>query len=138
MSRATYTAKQFIDAIPGTGGIITAIAERVGCTWNTAQKWIRDKPSVQEAYQNECERINDMAQSILMKSIKAGNAQDAKWWLSKKRKSEFGESLGLDFKVDMSALTDSQLDRIAKGENILSVLTASSIGRTREETAGQE
>lgn len=93
MSRAKYTTIQFIEAIKGSGGIITTIAANVGCTWNTAQKWIKEYPTVQAAYQDECERINDMAQSILMKSIKDGNTQDAKWWLSRKRKQEFGESV---------------------------------------------
>ena len=36
----TYTAAQFIAAIPGTGGIITKIAEKVGCAWHTAKKYI--------------------------------------------------------------------------------------------------
>jgi hypothetical protein len=31
-----YTAEQFIKAIPGTGGIISAIARKVDCEWNTA------------------------------------------------------------------------------------------------------
>ncbi len=93
MSQARYTTTQFISAITGSGGIITTIAERVGCTWNTAQRWIKEYPTVAQAYQDECERINDMAQSILMKSIKDGNTQDAKWWLSRKRKQEFGDAV---------------------------------------------
>ena len=32
----SYTAQTFIDAIPGTGGIVSAIARKVGCEWNTA------------------------------------------------------------------------------------------------------
>ena len=96
MSQARYNTTQFIQAIHGSGGIITTIAERVGCTWNTAQKWIKEYPTVQAAYQDECQRINDMAVSVLLKSIKEGNTQDAKWWLSKKRKPEFGESLDIN------------------------------------------
>jgi len=33
MTRAVYTAEQFIKAIPGSGGIISTIARRVGCGW---------------------------------------------------------------------------------------------------------
>ena len=36
----TYKTQQFLDAIPGTGGIITAIAKRLGCSWHTAKKRI--------------------------------------------------------------------------------------------------
>jgi uncharacterized protein with ATP-grasp and redox domains len=93
MSRATYTTKQFIDAIENSGGIISNIAAKVGCSWATAQKHIKEYPTIAQAYEDECQRINDMAQSVLMKSIKDGNTQDAKWWLSKKRKAEFGESV---------------------------------------------
>jgi hypothetical protein len=93
MGRTLYTANQFIEAIQGSGGIITTISERVGCDWHTAQKWIKDYPTVAQAYEDECQRINDMAQSVLMKSIKEGNTQDAKWWLAKKRKAEFGDSV---------------------------------------------
>ena len=87
MGKGLYTAEQFIKAIPGTGGIITSIARKVGCEWNTAKVYIEKYPTVKQAYQDECERINDMAQSILMKSIKDGNTQDAKWWLSRKHLS---------------------------------------------------
>jgi hypothetical protein len=93
MSRATYTAEQFVKAIKNSGGIITTIAARVGCDWNTARKWITTHPTIQAAYQNECETVSDVAQSILMTSIKDGNTQDAKWWLARKRRAEFGDNL---------------------------------------------
>ena len=37
-----FTAKQFIKAIPGTGGIISALADKVGCGWHTAKRYIKD------------------------------------------------------------------------------------------------
>jgi hypothetical protein len=33
-----YNAQQFIKAIKNSGGIITTIAARVGCDWDTAKK----------------------------------------------------------------------------------------------------
>lgn len=42
MGKNLYTAAQFIEAIPGTGGIISAIAKRVGCDWITAKKYITE------------------------------------------------------------------------------------------------
>ena len=95
MGRATYTAEQFIKAIKNSGGIITTIAARVGCDWNTARKWITTHHTIQAAYQNECETVSDVAQSILMTSIKDGNTQDAKWWLARKRRGEFGDNLAI-------------------------------------------
>jgi hypothetical protein len=93
--KTIYTAEQFVKAIKGSGGIISTIAERVGCDWHTAKKWIETYPTVAQAYEDECQRINDMAVSVLMKSIKDGNTQDAKWWLARKRKTEFGEALDI-------------------------------------------
>ena len=92
MTRTKFTAKQFIEAIKGSGGIISTIASRVGCDWNTAQKYIATYPSVQSAYQDELEKVNDMAVGVLMKSMHDGDVASAKWWLARKRKDEIGDS----------------------------------------------
>ena len=34
-----------------------------------------------------------MVVSILLQSIRDGNTQDGKWWLARKRKQEFGDSV---------------------------------------------
>ena len=91
--RNGYTAAQFISAIENSGGIISTIAKRVGCTWNTAKRYIDDYATVQEAYNDECERVSDIAESVLIQSMEGGDVASAKWWLSKKRKRQFGESI---------------------------------------------
>ena len=93
--RNGYKAQDFIEAIPGSGGIIATIAERVGCTWKTAHKYINEFSTVQEAYQDECETINDKAESTLIKSIEDGDVSSAKWWLTKKRKPTFGDAVDI-------------------------------------------
>jgi hypothetical protein len=90
-----YPASDFINAIPGTGGIIATIAKRVGCDWWTAKRAIDRYPSVKAAYEAECETVNDLAESTLIKSIKDGDVAAAKWWLTKKRKATFGDALDL-------------------------------------------
>jgi len=76
-----YTAQQFIDAIPGTGGVISAIASRVGCAWNTAKKYIDEYVTVKQAWENERHRITDMAQDNIIRSLERGDLQMSKWWL---------------------------------------------------------
>ena len=76
-----YTAKQFIDATAGTGGIISEIAARVGCSWNTAKKYIEEYPTVYRAWINERQRINDIARSNIIDDLESGNVQTSKWWL---------------------------------------------------------
>ena len=97
MGKELYTAKQFIDAIPGTGGIVSTIADRVGCKWHTARKYIEEYPTIKEVYNEEIERVIDLAEGVLIQNIqiaakqaKAGrdvDTSDVKWFLSRKAKS---------------------------------------------------
>lgn len=119
MSRDLYTAAQFIEAISGSGGIISTIAARVGCQWHTAKKYIDTYPTVAAAYQAECERTSDIAEGVIIGNINAASrvqsragkaaeeaeksgkrgdwsaaiidSADAKWWLSRKRAEQFSE-----------------------------------------------
>ena len=90
-----YRASDFIKAIPGTGGIVATIAKRVGCDWHTAKKYITDYPTVQQAYQDECESVNDMVVGTILQAIKDGDVASAKWWASRKRKQEFGDAVDI-------------------------------------------
>ena len=72
--------------MPGSGGIITALAKAVGCEWHTAKKWIEDHPTVKQAWQDERSSITDRAQHNIVKAILGdkdtpGDVQLSKWWL---------------------------------------------------------
>ena len=98
-----YKASDFINAIPGSGGIITTIAGRVGCSWHTAKKYIETMPTVKAAYDDECESVLDMAEGVLLKGIKSGDTSDAKWYLSRKGKRRgYADKLELDHDGDMT------------------------------------
>lgn len=79
--RDQYRAVDFIEAIPGTGGIISTIAKRVGCAWDTAKRYIDRYATVRRAYENECEKVTDLAEEIVIGSIKKGDLPTAKWYL---------------------------------------------------------
>lgn len=87
----SFTAAQFVKAIHGSGGIVTTIARRVGCSWQTAKKYITTYPTIAAAYKAESEAVVDMAEGILLKSIKGGNTQDAKWLLARLRRDKYSE-----------------------------------------------
>jgi hypothetical protein len=87
MGKGLYTAEQFIKAIPGTGGIITSIARKVGCEWNTAKVYIEKYPTVKQAYENECETMLDMAEAELYKAVKSGKDWAIKYTLATKGKN---------------------------------------------------
>ena len=57
----TYKAQQFIDAIPGTGGVISLLAHNVGCKWHTAKKYIDAHPTIKRAWEAECNKVTDKA-----------------------------------------------------------------------------
>ena len=91
-----YTAQEFIEAIPGSSGIISTIAKRVGCRWQTAQSYINDYPTIKAAFDAERESLLDIAESVLANNIKVALLQqqlgkgtvtadstDAKWLLSR-------------------------------------------------------
>ena len=81
-----YKAEQFIAAIPGTGGIITKVADRVGCAWHTAKKYCTEYATVAKVYQDECEGVTDLAESTVLKAIRDGDVSAAKWYLTMKAK----------------------------------------------------
>ena len=95
----SYTAQDFITAIPGTGGIVSAIARKVGCEWNTAKKYIDNYPTVRAAYDAECEAMLDLAESAVLRNIKLaaqgeGDTADAKWYLTKKgKRRNYGDAV---------------------------------------------
>ena len=76
-----YTAGQFIEAMRGTGGIVSALAEKVGCAWNTARDAIDRWPTVEQAWRNERAMVTDLAQRNVIKAIKDADLPTSKWWL---------------------------------------------------------
>lgn len=84
-----FTQAQFKKAIPGSGGIIATIAKRVGCSWHTAQAYIRDVPELATMYEDEAETVDDMAESVVIKAIQRGDIASAKWWLERRRRAQF-------------------------------------------------
>lgn len=125
-----YTAGQFIEAMQGTGGIVSALAERVGCTWHTARAAINRWPTVEQAWQDERAKITDKAQSNVIHAIvEDKDLPTSKWWLQlmddefiPKEKREIS---GFLRNLDMSILSAQQLERIASGESPLHVLATS-------------
>ena len=83
----TYTAAQFIAAIEDSAGIISTIARRVGCAWNTAKRYIDTYATVKQAYENETQKVLDMAETTILKAIKAEDVGTARWYLSTKGKN---------------------------------------------------
>lgn len=94
-----YTAEQFINAIPGTGGIVKHIANRVGCDWHTAKKYITEYSTVQKVYQAEREGVIDEVESELIEIAKGGDLGAIKFYLSTiGRDRGYGERVEADIR----------------------------------------
>lgn len=77
-----YTKPKVLAAIEGSGGVITTIARRLGCTWYTAQQLTKRWPEAEEAYNAEKEQLLDLAETTLLQAIKGGDISATKWYLS--------------------------------------------------------
>jgi len=67
--------------MPGTGGVVSHLADIVGCSWHTARKFIDNYATVKQAWESERNKITDRARHNIIKSIQAGDLQMSKWWL---------------------------------------------------------
>ena len=100
-----YKVQQFIDAIPGSGGIITKIAAKMGCNWYTVDKAIKKHASVAAAYRAEKEKVLDFAESRIIADMKDDGSgtsiQTVKWYLSKiGRERGYGDKTELQHSGD--------------------------------------
>lgn len=101
-----YRAKDFLDAIPGSGGTIAGIAKRVGCDWHTAKKAIENFPTVARAFEAERETLGDKAESNIAVVIAQAKDSDrrlatSKWYLSRVRSDRFSTRKKIDAEVSV-------------------------------------
>lgn len=88
--------KAILDAIKGSGGVISYIAKKLNVGWHTAQRLINRNTEIQMAYKDEIETVLDMCESVLYSAIKEGDTGSAKWYLTQKaRHRGYGDKLEL-------------------------------------------
>lgn len=75
----TYTHEQFMVAVPGTRGIVAALANNVGCEWQTAANHISKSPRLRLAMKCERESLVDVAEGHLFDMVE----EKDKWAIGK-------------------------------------------------------
>lgn len=80
--KPAYTATDMAEAIRETAGIKTAAARRVGCSVGTVNNYIERYPTVAAAYEQARAGIVDMAESVLVRRLNAGEWDAAKFVLT--------------------------------------------------------
>lgn len=89
--------KNLLEAIEGSNGVVSVIAKKLNVAWDTANDAIKRSEKASQAYMNECERVLDFAENKIFESIKAGNTNNAKWYLTKKGKARgYGDEIQLE------------------------------------------
>jgi len=91
-----YSKEEVLQVIPGCHGIINMVAKKLGCTIPTANKYINMYPECVEAFENERIKMIDLAEEVVLRKLKKGDAHTARWLLSRKARDRgYGDELGL-------------------------------------------
>ncbi len=86
-----------LDAIEGSGAIISKIARALDVGWHGAKALVEKWPETIQAMEDEQNRVLDMAESAILSSISTDkDLAAAKWYLSKKGKERgYGDSVAV-------------------------------------------
>lgn len=92
--RRKLYAKTVIKAIEGSAGIISVIAKKCEVEWHTIQKYIKTNEAIRQAYEDECSKISDVAESAIIAAIRDKDVNAAKWYLENKARDRgYGKPL---------------------------------------------
>ena len=82
-----FSREQILQAIENSAGIVLTIAKRLSCDWHTAQAYIEKWEGTRAAYQDECEKVLDLAETKMIEVINTGDGPMIRYLLSTKGKS---------------------------------------------------
>ena len=92
-----YSEADVIKAIAGTGGIISTICEKLNCSRGTFYGYLKKRPAIKQAYEDEQESVLDMAEGSLFGLIQGGDLGAICFYLKCKGKARgFVEKQELD------------------------------------------
>lgn len=96
MPRPRVSRNRIKKSIPGSGGIILAVARKSGYSWAAVRNAIRADEELSRMMQDEAETVNDYAElTLVQKIIEHRDENTAKWWLARTRRARFGDSVDL-------------------------------------------
>jgi hypothetical protein len=111
-STRRYTEEQVLDAIAQSRGIVSAVARKLGCSWPTADEYIKKFPAACAAMDSEREVLVDTAEATLASLLKS---EDEKIKLNSAQfiLERLGKKRGYCQK--------QEIDHTTKGESIRSI-----------------
>lgn len=71
--RMRCTVEKLVECCRRANGIMSAVAMMLGVDWHTADKYVKNCPEAQEAFQSGREAVKDVAESNLIRIINNPN-----------------------------------------------------------------
>ena len=114
-----YDIEMILNAIKGSGGFYTKIANSLKCSWATAVKYVNLYEETKQAYSEELEIVLDMAESKLLENVQDNDNAAIQFYLKSKGKNRgYGESreLNITQKTEMIIELEEDEDEEEKTE----------------------
>ncbi len=93
--------ERFLAAIPGTGGLHTVIAGKLGINRHTVAEYIKREPELAKAVQDEVDSTLDKVEAVFTKACLGGDIQACMFYLKTK-----GKNRGYTEKVEQEVNTN--------------------------------
>jgi DNA-directed RNA polymerase subunit M/transcription elongation factor TFIIS len=110
VTRRKLSRTKIKEAIPLSGGMISAVCRKCGYTWSAVRDAIKADPELVQLMTDEEERINDMAENTIIRKIQSEDERTAMWWLARKRKASYGDAIAVDVKGEIIHVTLKKKD----------------------------
>ena len=107
--------RKIIKAIPGTSGLISAIATKLGVHYRTVLRYRDQHESVRHAIEEEKEKMLDTAESNIHVKIQEGDMDASKWFLARKGKDRgYSEKIDTEHKGELKTILEVRYEENIK------------------------
>jgi hypothetical protein len=119
-----FSNAEIASAITDSHGILSVAAKKLKCSRQTIYNHLKKSKRLQAIYDNENEAMIDFAEMKLFENIQAGKEASIFFYLKTKAKHRgyIEKPIPNEIKIDLTKLSDHQLERYAKGDELIDVL----------------
>ena len=111
--KVKHTKEQVLEAIRGSGGIKQTIAESLSVHRHTVDNYLERWAYVRQAYKDECDKVGDIAESVIIKAMRNNDVNTARWYAKHKLKERgYVERQEFDLR-NVDAEIENELARLA-------------------------
>lgn len=108
-----YKKQDILDAIKGSYGVVSEVADALGVEWHTAREYIDLWPETKQALDEESERYLDLTELKCIERIKAADGQMIRFVLATRgKKRGYGTE---DAATDNGGATDTEVNISVNG-----------------------